>query len=51
MQELQQQYDSVRGTAQTMVLTQQLARMQQAKELKEQVDVARHKEAVLKAHV
>jgi len=38
--ELPQQYDSVRGTVQIVVLTQQLARMQQAKALKEQVDAA-----------
>ena len=49
--ELQQQYDSIRGTAQTVILTQLLARMQQAKALKEQVDAARHKEVVLKASV
>ena len=33
---------------QTVSLTQKLMRMQQAKTLKEQVDVARHKEVVLK---
>lgn len=49
--ELQMQYDSVHGIAQTVVLTQRLARLQQAKELKEQVDAARQKEAVLKARV
>ena len=32
---LQQQYDNIRGTAQTIVLTQWLARMQQDKALKE----------------
>lgn len=32
-------------------LTQRLARMQQAKALKEQVDAARHKEVVLKARI
>jgi len=46
--ELQEYYDNIRGTAQTIFLTQWLARMQQAKALKEQVDAVRHKEAVLK---
>ena len=49
--ELQQWYDSVRGTTQIVVLTQQLARMQEAKALKEKVDIVRHKEAVLKARI
>jgi len=49
--EIQQQYDSVWGTAQMVVLTQRLALMQQAKALKEQVDATRHKEAVLKARI
>ena len=49
--ELQQQYDNIRGTAKIVVLTQWLARMQQAKAFKEQVDVACHKEAVLKVLV
>lgn len=49
--ELQQQYDSVRGTAQTVVLTQRPTQMQHAKALKEQVDATRHKEVVLKARV
>lgn len=48
---LQQQYDNIRGTAQTVVLTQQLERMQQAKALKEKVDTTRHKEAVLKERI
>lgn len=51
VRQLQMKYDSVRGTAQTVVLTQQLARLQQAKALKEQVDTVCQKEAVLKAHV
>lgn len=34
-----------------VALTQRLARMQEAKLLKEQVDVAQHKEAVLKGHL
>jgi len=46
--ELQQQYENVRGTTQTIILTQQLAKMQQARSLKEQVDVGRQKEALLK---
>lgn len=45
------QYDSVHRMEQIVVLTQWLARLQQAKALKEQVDVARQKEAVLKACV
>ncbi len=49
--ELQQKYDEVKGIAQTVALTQRLAWMQQEKALKEQVDVARHKEAVLKVHL
>jgi len=40
-QELQMQYDSVCRTLQTVVLTQQLAKLQQAKALKEQVDFER----------
>lgn len=47
--ELQQQYDDIKGTTQTVALTQRLARIQQVKALKEQVDAAQHKEAVLKA--
>ena len=45
------QYDSVCGTAQTVVLTQRLVKLQQAKALKEQPDVARQKEVVLKARI
>ena len=47
--ELQQRYDEVKGTTLMVSLTQRLARMQQEKALKEQVDATRHKEAVLKA--
>ena len=47
--ELQKKYDEVKGTAQTVSLTQRLSRMQEAKALKEQVYAAWHKEAVLKA--
>ena len=36
---------------QIVVLTQWLARMHQDKALKEQVDIARYKEAVLKVHI
>ena len=49
--ELQQRYDEVKGTTQTVALTQRLARTQEERALKEQVDVARHKEAVLKVHL
>lgn len=37
------------GMAQIFILTQQLAKMQQERALKEEVDVARQKEALLKA--
>ena len=33
--ELQEQYENVRGTAQTIILTQRLVNMQQARALKE----------------
>jgi hypothetical protein len=49
--ELQQQYDTVKGTAQAVALTQRLVRMQQAKALTEQVDAPRNNEVVLKARV
>ena len=49
--ELQQRYDKVKWTSQMVSLTQRLARMLEAKELKEQMDVARHKEAVLKVRL
>ncbi len=49
--ELQKQYNSVRGTAQTMVVTQRLVWTQNAKALKEQLDASRHKEAVLKVRI
>lgn len=49
--ELQQHYDSVKGTTQMVALTQRLAQMQQAKALKEKLDATRHREAVLTAHV
>jgi len=51
VRELQQKYDEIKGTVQTVALTQRLARMQQEKAVKEHVDVARHKEVVLKARV
>lgn len=47
-QKLQQQYDNIRETVQTLILTQRLPRMQQSKALKEQVDTMCHKEEVLK---
>lgn len=50
-QEIQEQYDNVRGTIQMVVLTQRLARFQEAKLLKEKVDAAHQKEAILKVHV
>ena len=46
---LQQQYDEIKGTTQTMAFTQRLLQRQQAKVLKEQVDAAQHKEEILKA--
>lgn len=48
---LQQLYDEMKGTVQMVALTQRLAWMQQAKVLKEQVDVTQHKEGDLKEHV
>ena len=51
MRELQQRYNEVKGTVQTVSLTQRLAKMQQDKSLKEQVDIAQHKEVVLKARL
>lgn len=47
--ELEQRYDEEKWIVQTVDLTQRFARMQEEKALKEQVDVTRHKEAVLKA--
>lgn len=44
-------YDEVKGTTQTFVFTQRLAKQQDVKQLKEQVDVAQHKEVVLKARL
>ena len=49
--QLHEQYDSVRGTTQTFIFTRQLAKMQQERALKEQVDTTRQKEALLKARV
>jgi len=49
--EIQQRYHEVKGTAQTIVLTQRLEKLQEAKQLKEQVDAALHKEAMLKARL
>lgn len=45
------QYDSVHGTTQIVVLTQQVTRLQQEKELKEKVDATCQKYLVLKSHV
>ena len=44
-----EKYDEVKGTTQTVSLTQRLAQMQEAKAFKKQVDVARYKYVVLKA--
>jgi len=49
--ELEQVYDNVRGTVQTIATTQQFAKMREAQVLKAQVDAARQKEAVLKEHI
>ena len=49
--ELQQRYNEVKGIAQTVTLTQRLAKLQEAKQLKERVDAALHKEAMLKARL
>ena len=51
MRELQQCYDEVKGTTRIVALTQRLAKLQEAKQLKEQVDVVLHKEAVLKVRL
>lgn len=51
MHELQQKYTEVKGTTQTISLTQRLLQMHKAKVLKEQVDVSWHKEEVLKEHL
>lgn len=45
---IQKRCDEAKGTAQIVSLTQRLARMQEEKVVKEQVDSAQHKEAVLK---
>lgn len=44
-------YDTMHGMVQTVVLTQGIVRLQQAKALKDQVDAAIQKEAILKSHV
>ena len=49
VRELQQLYDKFKVMTRTISITQRLAQLQEAKALKEQVDVAQHKEAVLKA--
>lgn len=46
--ELQQAYDQLRGTAQTIAITQRLAKIREAQDLKIQADAARQKEAVVK---
>lgn len=50
-QELQQVYDTVRGTVETVATMQRLAKMKEAQALKAQVDAARQKEAVLKERI
>lgn len=47
-QELQQAYDTIRGIAQMVALTQWLAKMREAQALKAQVDTSCQKEEVLK---
>lgn len=49
--ELQQAYDTARGAAQTVAITQQLAKIKEAQVLKAQVDAVRQHEVVLKEHI
>jgi len=49
--QLQQAYDNVRGTSQMITLTQHLTGMNEVEAVKEQVDVAHQKEAMLKARI
>lgn len=49
--QIQHAYDIIRGIAQTIALTQRLAKMKEAQALKEQVDAARQKESVIKARI
>jgi len=49
--ELQQAYGNVRGTVEMVTLSQQLAKMRETQALKEQVDTACQKEAVLKERI
>lgn len=51
VRELQQHYDNVKGTAQTVALTERLAQMQQDKVVNEQMGIAQHREFVLKVRV
>lgn len=46
--EIQQAYDNSRGNAQTVSITQRLAKMREAQALKIQVDASRQKETVIK---
>lgn len=49
--ELYQAYDAIKGTVQTVAITQHLAKIREAQDLKIQADAARQKEAVIKAHL
>jgi len=49
--ELQQLYEKVKGTVRTIMLTQKLAKLQEAKQLKEHVDAMLYKEVVLTARL
>jgi len=48
---LQQWYDESRATMCIITITQRLAKLQEAKELKEQAEVVQRKEVVLKARL
>ena len=51
MREIPQCYNEVKAIVRTVTITQRLTKLQEAKALKEQVDTAQHKEAVLKAYL
>lgn len=49
--ELQQKYDEARAMARTFTISEWLAKLHEAKQLLEQVEIAQRKEAVLKARL
>lgn len=50
-QELQQAYDQLWGTAQTVAIPQRLAKMREVQDMKIQAEVVRQKEVVVKVHI